>query len=817
MKRFLYIALSFFLAVSCTQEIEDIRSTLITEGQLAVDISVQVPEANMPTKGMADKPQLRNLYLAVFDQAGYLREYVQADLVTDATENGTPYSYRVLLNMSENPCTIHFIGNAPSTLKFGTEETVLNSIKATGGEDLYWYTRSLDCIAAIAADELVQADPYTQSMLTNVPLIRNFAKVVLNADQVSNFKLEKYTVVNALDAGFAAPYNSTEGSFVEYFHADGSPKTYAQLIEEGFSGFVPSTAEYISVEDIKSPNYKWVDLSDTDLSDDACYVYERETPVENPAYIIAYGTYTGVTPSKQCYYKIDLRDEDGEYFPLLRNFIYTISLINVEREGYSTIEDAAASSGTGDISTNSNIASLVYISDGKASLSVGYTEKVVVVDEDSPETIQVELPFEFIPDVKNSSNKSNSSVKIVKNSDYDTAGEAIKGFSRDDENGVITVELYSNTIIEKTQSLTLFATTPEGATLQRTVKYIVMQKPSLSAECKPSEVPDLAGQKFKLEITLPNGLKESMFPLDLEIEAIESSITPDNDHLPVRTGPSHANASKGAFYFIKTVTWKDYLASKTVVCSFKTNKGESATDIIVTHKYFKEAKAQLKNFTPKYFTELKFEPGVVSCNADLPVDFSFKIQTEPDGTLPNEVWVYISGAEPADDFKEKLTQGTDMKDGTWRYKYVPDTDEPTLKLQTINENSPIYVRLEADHFIPENDTAQRGDAMTATINRTISGEIGGFSGWSGNETQFTATISTNGAESYTATVNITRDGFFMWHTYEYSLTISDWNVIYTDDTQLVTITLVHRGNTYTGTCTLKQLIDGNVDLDLNKM
>ena len=228
MKRFLYIALSFFLAVSCTQEIEDIRSTLITEGQLAVDISVQVPEANMPTKGMADKPQLRNLYLAVFDQAGYLREYVQADPVTNAKENGTTYSYRVLLNMSENPCTIHFIGNAPSTLKFGTEETVLNSIKATGGEDLYWYTRSLDCIAAIAADELVQADPYTQSMLTNVPLIRNFAKVVLNADQVSNFKLEKYTVVNALDAGFAAPYNSTEGSFVEYFHADGSPKTYAQ-------------------------------------------------------------------------------------------------------------------------------------------------------------------------------------------------------------------------------------------------------------------------------------------------------------------------------------------------------------------------------------------------------------------------------------------------------------------------------------------------------------------------------------------------------------------------------------------------------------
>jgi hypothetical protein len=162
-------------------------------------------------------------------------------------------------------------------------------------------------------------------------------------------------------------------------------------------------------------------------------------------------------------------------------------------------------------------------------------------------------------------------------------------------------------------------------------------------------------------------------------------------------------------------------------------------------------------------------------------------------------------------------------DGKWTdkgngvYEYRPSSaGNTTLNLKSMVSGERVdKVSFSADGFKQHEPTIEQLDALTATINSTISGEIDGFSDWSGNQTQFTATISTNGAESYTATGNITRDGFIMWYTYKYSLTIRNWNVRYTDDTQSVTITLVHRGNTYTGTCTLRQLINGNVSLNLN--
>ena len=891
-----------------------------------------LPEPVIATKAMAHEPQLKNLYLAVFDQAGYLREYVKAAPVTDAKKNGTKYSYQVKLKMSENPCIIHFIGNAPESVKFGSEETVLNAIKAKNGEDIYWYRRTLSSIAAVAADELVQADPYTQQMLNEVPLVRNFAKIVLNvSDEVTHFTLKKYTVVNVMDEGFAAPYNSSTGLFMEYFNEDGTPKTVGTLTKENYNASVPSTADYISLDDIKASDFPWVDLTDANSQDDACYVYEREKPLSNSPYIIAQGTYKGDGTPKEVYYKIDLRDEYGEYFALLRNFIYTVNLVAVEREGYSSIDEAAASSGTGDISTNNTTASYIYISDGTASLEVGYTEKVVVVDSDNTlETIQVELPFEFTKDLKTNPVVSNQSVEYRINEDFDDTGRAIQSVvARDNEKGIFTVELYSTTDLTKNQSLTLLASYEgedgEPITLQRTVMFKVMLKPALYAECVPAEVPKQVGSKFDLKITLPEKLSSSMFPLELEIEALKGTIAPDNDHLPVRTGESHFDSNKaGAFYYVKTVTREEYEKSNVVYCHFKTNKAESDTDIRVSNKYFIDGDTHLSSYSPRHFDPLNFSPGTVISMAEAPVNFEFSMPSNE--ALPSVVTVTLDGLEQADGYEELTNRR--IVDGKVLYDYKPTTYDVTLHLQTTDADKQLYVGLDAERFIhaektagrreaeftgswdptslgttagepvkytlsipesgyyagmvvtvkfdgldfangmPTDDkwkyngngvyeyepssagktplnlkstisgkrtdkvtfsadgfkqhepTIEQRDALTATINRTISGEINGFSdsSWNGNEPQFTATISTNGAESQTETGNITRDRegiIFIRYTYKYSLTIRNWNVRYTDDTQSVTITLVHRGNTYTGTCTLRQLINGNVTLNLN--
>lgn len=694
---------------SCVKGLSEQESTILYDGEVEVEFNVLLPEPNIATKAMAHDPQLNNLYLAVFDQAGYLREYVKAD-PTKATQNGKEYSYSVKLKMSENPCIIHFIGNAPESVKFGTEEAVLSAIKSTNGEDLYWYRRELSSIAAVAADELVQADPYTQQMLNNVPLIRNFAKIVLSvSSEVTNFTLKKYAVVNVLNEGLAAPYNSNTGRFVEYFKEDGTHKSIDDLTGEDYNASVPLKAEYISAEDIKDPDYKWVNLTDTDQNDDACYVYEREKPLSDTPYIIAYGTYTVNDVSKDVYYKIDLRDKQGNYFAFFRNFIYTVNITAVEREGYVDIDGAAESSGTGDISTNSTTASYVYISDGSASLEVGYTYRVVVVDANyKKDTIHVDLPFEFIKDLdKGNPVMANGSVTYTINDDSDGSGSAIDSVAgRDNDKGILTIALNSTKDLSKTQSMTLYASYGT-ATLQRTVTFKVMLKPQLYAECVPAEVPEQVGSAFDLMITLPEKLSSSMFPLDLEIEALKGTITPDNDHLPVKTGNSHFDTNKaGAFYFTKSLTYAEYEQSNVVYCHFKTNKAESETDIRVSNEYFIHGDTHLSSYEQLSFDELKFSPANIIYADELPVDFSFVMPEDKD--LPSVVTVTLDHSlEPADGHESEFTNRKVLEDGKVQYDFVPTEYEETLHLQTTDTESQLYVGLDAKHFAHAEATKAR--------------------------------------------------------------------------------------------------------------
>lgn len=704
------------MTVSCAQEIfeESSKPQKVTEGILTVDFTVKLPESAPATKAMAHLPQLTTLHLAVFDQAGYLREYVKADPIELATTNTTKYTYSVQLQMSENPCTIHFIGNGPESVKFGTEEVVLNSIKSSNGADLYWNRRSLDNIAALAADEFVQPDDYTIDMLTDVPLIRNFAKVVLTSSSTSNFTLKKYTVVNCLKSGTVAPYNSQTRQFVQNYES----KTYANLIAEGYDGSIPTDGEFVTVDDVKTEGYEWVDVTDSDTSDDACYVYERETPISEAAYILAYGTYT--TDGKDYYYKIDLRNGD-EYFPLLRNIVYNISITLVDRAGNTNIDDAAASAGTGDISTSQDNLHLVYISDGVAALEVGYISKVVTIPEEQEGTVEVDLPFKYIPDVTKPTVMANNSVTFTINPDFASTGPAVAGLgSRDNADGIVKVKLNASGGLTKVQSITASATHKDEesgttAILSRKVTYTVMPKQALECECVPGEVPELQGSAFELKIKLPERLPQSMFPLELMIEAANGTITPDaNNHLPVGTGKSLTGNNNGAFYFIRTLTYEEYSKATTeevdgvtkhvISAYFKTNKAESDTDIYVAHEHFITAKTHLYDYTPEYFQNLKYSIDPVACTEGVEVEFTFTLSEVLEAG--KNITVYLGGLRPTDN---QLTSAGSPVDGKAVYSLTPTSDQTsfTLSLETVNQDDELYVGLEAFHFIPNSLTAVR--------------------------------------------------------------------------------------------------------------
>ncbi len=392
MKKLLFIFTILVIACACTRESIEFNPSGLHACKVAVNFDVNINDPSVATKAMADNPQLKNLMLAVFDETGYLVEYTWA-IAEGATENGTRYKYKVYLTQSKTPRTIHFIGNAPSEIKFGNEESVLASISGSLGspnEDIYWYRKEIPMISGTSsggamalaegdeAGPILQATPQTLAYMNDIPLIRNFAKIVLTSASDSGFALESYFVVGTPKTGLAAAYNYSSGEFVDYFNyvdSDdpellqegiqvlGDPKSYQYLTEtEKYDANMPTVSQSLTLAEAQTKPV---------ASGGSYFVYEKETPLsaEDAPYIIAYGTYAG----KKYYYKVDLRDKD-QYFPILRNFQYNVNITKVSREGYATIEEAAKSSGSGDISSSMATISLAYISDGIASLEVGYTE-----------------------------------------------------------------------------------------------------------------------------------------------------------------------------------------------------------------------------------------------------------------------------------------------------------------------------------------------------------------------------------------------------------------------------------------------------------
>lgn len=759
MKKLLYIFSYIVLASACTQELPDFNHSGEHAGKVAIDFGVQINDPNIVTKAMADNPQLKNLMLAVFDETGYLVEYTWAiDEGTEyATENGTRYKYKVYLTQSKTPRIIHFIGNAPSEIKFGNEESVMSSISGSLGssnEDIYWYRKEIPMISGTSsggamalaegdeAGPILQATPQTLAYMNDIPLIRNFAKILLTSASDSGFALESYFVVGTPKTGLAAAYNYSSGEFVDYFnYVDstdpelskegikvlGDPKSYQHLAEtEKYDANVPAVSQSLTLAEAQTSMA---------AAGASYFVYEKETPLsaEDAPYIIAYGTYAG----KKYYYKVDLRDKD-QYFPILRNFQYNVNITKVSREGYATIEEAAKSSGSGDISSSMTTISLAYISDGIASLEVDYTE-IYLTSEN-----KAILGFTFLPDVNdpnapgdikdiwikvNEPGATGAAIATVNGATY-IVGQEIRPSSNPGEIEIIPT---TPTDAQKIQTLTIYARyTKDGIDhiLQRTVKYIVQTKRTMIVELNPYEVPTVAGSKFDVILTIPAGLSPSIFPLDFAIEAEALSVNPaSGEQMPVKTGKSLSGNGKSAFHFVKTLSREEYITDQenTIVCHFKTTKASSASRIFALNDYFETQYVEndlennrwtqdddghsvyLSNYTGQTFTNLRINndatPDPIVSVEDATVNFTFTMTSVPsDG----KVKVSLGGLKPANEEDANFKRiGVDPVTKYAIYEYKVNTTSGSLALLTADGDSPIYIGLDAHHFVHNEIKADR--------------------------------------------------------------------------------------------------------------
>ena len=745
--------MSLLLVVACINDpVEDINSVLQTgDPKVQVDFTVQVQDPSVATKALSQNPTLRNLMVAVFDGSGYLLEYTYATEITLAVQNATEYKYTVALTQSDEPRIIHFIGNAPDRLTFGVEETVLaditSSIGAYADDGIYWCRREVPQIsgtssggAMVIADDdamevaspIYQADHQTRAYFSNVGLIRNFSQIQLVSSS-SDFILEKYYVVGTPKEGLAAAYNYSSGQFVNYYKGNsitgnetdgyiynlGAPKTFQEIIDEGYDANVlPTATRYTLAESSVESN--WI------ANRASAYVYECEKPLraEDAVYIIAYGKYSD---GNNYYYKIDLRDANG-YFSLIRNFKYTVDITEVTRAGYDTIEKAASSAGSGDISTSLETKSLAYISDGVASLEVQYIEKYIVTPGD------VTLDFEFLDNVNTNHPGDPAKMWIVVNEAGATGAAiaAINGGSYtvgakipvSKNPGSITITPTALTDVPKSQTLTIFAEYVNGDashTLQRTVNYIVQSKRTMVVSLAPSQVPKAAGSEFDVNISLPAGLSKSIFPLEFLIESGSLSINPSNDQMPVRTGISLADESKSSFYFVKSFDYDDYNpesgALNIVSCHFKTIKAEAQTHIYAANSYFETEydyqstvsnldadgnSVYLDTYVPNTFSRLSFSSDPVGVGENAPVLFAFDMSRIPEDGV---VYVSLGNLQPA--ASETQLKYYALENGKAVYEFRPQSTSATFALETAHFDGELSVDLSAYKFLPASETASR--------------------------------------------------------------------------------------------------------------
>ena len=740
------------MAVACVNGPLEEGNTIPTgDPKVVIDFTVQVKDPSVATKALGQQPTLRNLMVAVFDASGYLMEYTFATEITLAIENSTRYKYKVAITQSDEPRIIHFIGNAPEKLTFGVEETVLAEITSTIGanpdDGIYWCRREVPQISGTSsggsmvlaegddpmevASPIYQADSQTRAYFDNVGLIRNFSQIQLSSG-TSDFVLEKYYVVGTPKEGLAAAYNYSTSQFVNYYKGTtisgsedtgytfnlGDAKTFAEIIAEGYDANVlPAAAKFTLTESSVESN--WV------ANGVSAYVYECEKPLraEDAVYIIAYGNYTD---GNNYYYKIDLRDENG-YFPLIRNFKYTINIKEVTRPGYETIEKAAASAGSGDISTSLETRSLAYISDGVASLEVEYIEKYIVTPGN------VTLKYEFLDNVKNDHAGDPAKMWIVVN-EAGATGAAIatingnaytvgQNITVSQNPGTLTITPTALTDVPKSQTLTIFAEYVNGDAshiLQRTVNYIVQSKRTMLVSLAPSEVPNEAGSEFDVKISLPAGLSKSIFPLEFLIESGALSINPHNDQMPVRSGFSLVDNTKSSFYFVKTFEYYDYNpesgAINIVDCHFKTIKGQAETHIYAANPYFETVydyqgtvsnldadgrSVYLDTYRAETFSYL-YLTDPVGVGENLTVNASFTMSKIPEDRI---VYVSLGNLMPA--VNETQLEYYGIEGDKVVYIFRPEYISGTFQLVTAHFDGELSMGLSAYKFIPASVNAKR--------------------------------------------------------------------------------------------------------------
>ena len=669
MKKTLYILSALLLGlVSCDlAEFEQIEPKEVEPtGLVAVTMKVQVPETLYATKALgdfSDKPSIKDIRVAVFGTSGYAQAYALAEpvdaagnaLSTYATTNGDTYYFKVLLPVYEGEAHVHIIANGPESIKFveEDEESIMTKMATEEGIGAFWARIVMPdgILTQLDQNGIMQTDTEgnfipsdeTARLFQDLVLVRNFAEVLLIND-AENLTDVSWTLVNVPTKGSVAPMAA--GTWVDdykdyeyYSPSETNTETakYGRMVKGNtvYNGYMfPDDVideAYPSKDAWPSAATKGFVFGDTGMN----FLYERLLPGtgEKATCILLRGRFNG---GDYTFYRIDLMDEEiGGYYPIYRNRRYQMKIWRVGNKGAATPEEAMLRDSGGNVSMTTEAQSLTDISDGISRLYVEYVEKNFT--SGGKKTVWVQ----YKPDGTNVDNtKIQMSVK--------SRGKALKEDSEptltasSSDTGYYIYEFELNDQDENEDLVSVLhikadngLTEGDKSTLYRDITLRVLKKMDMELALKPKKVDGL-GDVTVLEITLPEGLPGSMFPLEFRIEDVHHTLNPTQQDgsgnsvtMPVQTAKSYADGTTNSFYFIRTYNWSDYDpeqgGSNVVKTQFQTIWEKCATTLYVANDYFKTQHINLLN-DGMYVNPVKTTVPFSATSVEVQVEFA-----EPDG------------------------------------------------------------------------------------------------------------------------------------------------------------------------------------------
>ena len=636
------------------------------------------------------KVQADEVYVAVFGggssdgRGGNLQNFVKAEIVydpdtylnppishnLDGVFGSTPtgqgnflYLYKVLLPLSDEPLVLDFMvgacdanGNLYSLdnpLPVGYEEEVMEQVYSMNGVCGFWQRKRISGVTPkmqngqylmtsrngdYIADEIPE--------LEEVILVRNFAKISFWSKEECPFMIQGFYLVDTPKTGSIAPFSDAQGYNTAYVDPRNST---AAAILGSYSGHELSYELSTGIA-----GKKWVTKWDPGQNMCYAYMYERTIPTNSDPAFAETGAILSVTWTKvymlederlrqelwgnpNRYYKVSLVNEDGAYFPILRNFRYVFEVSDITADRHPTsAEEAYRGAFLGDVSASVRTSMLDDLSNTKSRIVVAGRSGNNMSYTSIGTGKSFNIDFYFYPDANNSEvivtngKTSRAGKRVSIQTDIETNGsypQAIASISNvvvthnsngTDNHGTITVTLNDSQpgTVQKGK-LKILGQVEGARALYREVEFTVMEKQEFTAGDVQTTVTPLSSDSMNQETTvtiaLPNGLPRDMFPLQVKIEAQNNGLTsiPDNSvdpaisALPVKYGPSAFNGDKNSYYFVKTITYDDYATlngtsydyTNEFPCKFKTrlSSGNATTIKIndINGEYFEEKTIQL--------------------------------------------------------------------------------------------------------------------------------------------------------------------------------------------------------------------------------